>query len=45
MNFLRRGVKPKAKDELVEGIKRFWGSVCGKKCHKYIDIYMKLFSV
>jgi len=34
--FLRREVKPKTKDELVEGIVQFWGSVSGEKCRKYI---------
>ena len=27
--FIRQEVKPKTKDELVEGIKEFWGSVSG----------------
>jgi len=34
--YLRREVKPMTKDELVCGIQEFWGSVSGKKCHKYI---------
>jgi len=34
--YIRREVKPKTKDELVEGIKEFWGSVSGEKCRKYI---------
>ena len=34
--FLRREVKPKTKDELVDGIVEFWGSVSGEKCRKYI---------
>jgi len=34
--FLRREVKPRTKDELVDGIQQFWGSVSGEKCRKYI---------
>ena len=34
--YLRREVKPKTKDELVDGIVEFWGSVSGEKCRKYI---------
>jgi len=34
--YIRREVKPKTKDELVDGIKEFWGSVSGEKCRKYI---------
>ena len=31
-----REIKPKIKDELVDGIKEFWGSVSGEKCQNYI---------
>ena len=34
--YLRREVKPRSKDELVDGIVQFWGSVSGEKCRKYI---------
>ena len=34
--YLRREIKPKSKDELVDGIVQFWGSVSGEKCRKYI---------
>lgn len=34
--FLRREVKPKNKEEMVEGIRRFWNAVDVKKCQKYI---------
>ena len=34
--YLRREVKPRTKDELVNGIEEFWGSVSGEKCRKYI---------
>jgi len=35
--YIRREVKPKTKDELVEGIKEFWSLVSGEKCQKYIQ--------
>jgi len=34
--FIRREVKPQQKDELIEGIKRFWATVDVAKCTKYI---------
>ena len=34
--FIRREVKPKKKDELVDGIKCFWETVDLAKCRKYI---------
>ena len=34
--FLCQEIKPRTKDELVSGIQKFWGSVSGKKCRKYI---------
>lgn len=34
--FIRREVKPHTKDELVEGIQRFWSTINGEKCRKYI---------
>ena len=34
--FIRREVKPKTKDELVDGILRFWETVDFVKCKKYI---------
>ena len=34
--FLRREVKPKNKEEMVEGIRCFWDAVDVKKCQKYI---------
>ena len=34
--YIRREVKPKTKDELIDGIVEFWGSVSGEKCRKYI---------
>lgn len=34
--FIRREVKPRNKEELVDGIERFWGTVDVVKCRKYI---------
>ena len=35
--FIRREVKPKTKEELVQGIERFWSKVDVEKCNKYIN--------
>ena len=34
--FLRREIKPRTKEELVVGIRRFWGGVTAEKCTWYI---------
>ena len=34
--YVRREVKPKAKEELMEGILNFWRTVIIRKCTKYI---------
>ena len=34
--YLRREVKPKVKDELLNGLKEFWKTVDVAKCRKYI---------
>ena len=34
--FIRREVKPRNKDELVQGIKNVWKTVNVSKCNKYI---------
>ena len=34
--YIRREVKPRRKEELVEGIERFWSTVDVVKCKKYI---------
>ena len=39
---LRREVKPRNKDELVDGIVQFWDSVSGEKCRKYIRHLQKV---
>ena len=35
--FVRREVKPKTKQELIDGILRFWETVTIVKCNKYIN--------
>ena len=40
--FIRREVKPRVKDELVEGLLRFWQTVDHRKCNKYIDHLYKV---
>ena len=40
--FLRREVKPKDKNELVNGILQFWSTVTVSKCQKYISHLAKV---
>lgn len=40
--FIRREVKPRNKEELIEGIELFWDSVDIHKCHRYIDHLKKV---
>ena len=40
--FIRREVKPQNKEELIEGIKRFWNTVEVRKCNKYINHLRKV---
>ena len=40
--YIRRVVKPKSKEELVEGIKEFWRTVNVQKCNKYIGHLRKV---
>ena len=35
--FLSRTVKPRKRDELVDGIKRFWEGLSAQSCQRYID--------
>ena len=35
--FLRREVKPKTKDELINGILQYWATVTAAKCQRYIS--------
>jgi hypothetical protein len=39
---IRREVKPRTKDELVQGIDAFWESVDTAKCCKYINHLSKV---
>ena len=34
--YVRREVKPKSKQELIDGIMQFWQTVDGEKCCRYI---------
>ena len=34
--YIRREIKPKTKEELIDGIQQFWGTVDQAKCNKYI---------
>ena len=34
--YIRREVKPKTKEQLIQGIQQFWGTVDEAKCLKYI---------
>ena len=40
--FLRREIKPRTKDELINGIKQFWETVSIAKCQKYIGHLKKV---
>lgn len=40
--YIRHVVKPKSKEELVEGIKEFWRTVDVQKCNKYIGHLRKV---
>ena len=42
--YVCREVKPKTKDEIVQGIKDFWNSVDVQKCSKYIRHLKKVLS-
>ena len=41
--FIQREVKPRTKQELVDGILKFWRTVDVAKCNKYIDHLKKSF--
>ena len=40
--FIRREVKPKTKDQLIQGIAQFWRTVNIEKCLKYIGHLKKV---
>ena len=35
--YLRREVKPKSKEQLINGIEQFWATVDASKCCRYIN--------
>ena len=40
--YLRREIKPKTKQELIDGIQMFWRTVTVSKCRKYIGHLKKV---
>ena len=44
-SFLRCHVKPKVKEELVQGIKEFWSKVTPEKCTRYINHLQKVIPI
>ena len=40
--FIQREVKPKTKEELIQAIAKFWGTVDKNKCLKYIGHLKKV---
>ena len=40
--FIRREVKPKTKDQLIQGIQQFWATVDKEKCLKFIGHLRKV---
>ena len=44
-NHLRSRVKPRNKEELLEGLKGFWETVTPAKCQKYIGHLRKVLPV
>ena len=43
--FLQGEVKPRAKDELIQGIKCYWETLTPQKCAKYIELIHKALPV
>jgi hypothetical protein len=41
--YIRHEIRPTRKAERIIGIKRFWNTVDGNKCNKYINDYKKYF--
>ena len=41
--FLRTKIRPKTKDELVNGIGKFWNELDKARCGRYIDHLKKVF--
>ena len=42
---LRKNVKPKNKEELINGITAFWSTVTPEKCTKYINHVKKVIPI
>ena len=42
LKYIRREVKPKNKADLLDGIRKFWGTVSMHKCQKYIGHLKKV---
>ncbi len=42
---LRKNVKPKTKEELVQGIMQFWRTVNTEKCTRYINHLQKVIPI
>ena len=40
--FIQREVKPKVREELIEGIFAFWSTIDVSKCNKYINHLRKV---
>ena len=40
--YIRREVKPKTKEQLIDGIQAFWSTVDVQKCRKYIGHLRKV---
>ena len=40
--FIRREIKPRNKEQLVDGIIRFWSTLDAHKCHRYINHLQKV---
>lgn len=43
--YIRREVKPRSKEQLINGIRRFWDTVDARKCTKYIGHLRKVLPV
>ena len=44
-DYLQREVKPKTKDQLVDGIRQYWETLTVEKCRTFIDHIHKVLPV